>query len=73
MKTKDARALAEGITRDLDNAMAGKTRPEEERHTAAMSAVIVGARLLGGVAINVARIAHALERIADNTEPEAEP
>jgi hypothetical protein len=70
MKTKEARSLAQGIIVDLDGAIAGDPRDEEARHSAAASAAILGARLLGGMAINMARIAYALERIADNTEPE---
>lgn len=72
MKTKEARALAKGLVVDLDGAMAGQTRPDEDRHSAAMSAVILGARLVGGMAINLARIAYALECIADNTKQEDE-
>lgn len=70
MKTKEARALTAGIVVDIDNALAGLPRPEEERHSAAVSAAILGVRLIGGIAVNMARIAHALERIADNTESE---
>ncbi len=72
MKTKEARALTSSIIVDIDGALAGETRPPEDRHSAAASALILGARLLGGIAVNVARIAYALERIADNTEPEDE-
>lgn len=70
MKTKEARALAKSIIVDLDGAIAGDPRDEMARHSAAASAAILGARLLGGIAVNMARIAYALERIADNTEPE---
>ncbi len=70
MKTKEARALAKSIIVDLDGAIAGDPRDEMARHSAAASAAILGARLLGGIAVNMARIAHALECIADNTEPE---
>jgi hypothetical protein len=72
MKSKDVRALVREIIVDLDNTLAGDKRPEEDRHSAAASALILTARLLGGVAVNQARIAFALERIADNTEPEDE-
>lgn len=70
MKTKEARGLAKSIIVDLDNAIAGDPKDEFARHSAAASAAILGARLLGGIAVNMARIAYALERIADNTEPE---
>ncbi len=70
MKTKEVRALAKSIIVDIDGAIAGDPRDEMARHSAAASAAILGARLLGGIAVNMARIAYALERIADNTEPE---
>lgn len=70
MKSKEARRLAESLIVDLDGVIAGQTRPIEERHNAAASAAILATRLIGGMAINLARIAYALERIADNTEPE---
>lgn len=73
MKTKEARGLTKSLIVDIDGALAGETRPVEDRHSAAASALILSARLLGGMAVNVARIAYALERIADNTEPEEEP
>lgn len=72
MKTKEARGLAKSIIVDIDGALAGDARPPEDRHSAAASALILGARLLGGVAVNMARIAYALERIADNTDAVAD-
>ena len=72
MKTKEARLLAKGIIVDLDGALAGDTRGIEDRHTAAASAMILGARLLGGLCVNIARIANAVEVIADNTYPDEE-
>lgn len=65
MKTKDARELVKGLIVDLDGAIAGDPRDLEARHSAAASAAILGARLLGGMAVNLARIAAALEDIAD--------
>lgn len=73
MKTKEARSLVRGLIVDLDGAICNTPRDPDDRHSAAASAAILATRLLGGVAINVARIAFALERIADNTEPEDQP
>jgi hypothetical protein len=70
MKTKEARGLAKEIIVDLDNAIAGDPREPEARHSAAASAAILAARLLGGMAVNLARIAYALEGIEANTRPE---
>lgn len=70
MKTKEARGLAKSIIVDLDGAIAGDPKDEMARHSAAASAAILAARLLGGIAINVARIAAALEDIADTIDPE---
>lgn len=70
MKTKEARALTRSIIVDLDGAIAGDPKDPMARHSAAASAAILAARLLGGVCVNIARIAAALEEIADNTLPE---
>ena len=72
MKTKEARGLAASILIDVDAIITGTPRDEMERHTAAASAAVLATRLIGGLAINVARIAAALEEIADNTAPEEE-
>lgn len=39
MKTKEARGLAKSIIVDIDGALAGQPRPEEDRHSAAVSAL----------------------------------
>lgn len=70
MKTKEARGLAKSIIVDLDGVIAGDPKDEMARHSAAASAAILAARLLGGVAVNIARIAAALEDIADSIAPE---
>lgn len=70
MKTREARALAQSIIVDIDGAICNTPRDPEDRHSAAASAAILAARLMGGMAINLARIANALEIIADNTTPE---
>lgn len=72
MRAKRASDLVKGIIVDLDGALAGETRGIEDRHSAAASALILGARLLGGACINIARIAAAAERIADVMEDESE-
>ena len=68
MKTKEARGLAKSIISDIDGALAGDPRHPEDRHSAAVSGAILAARLLGGLCVNVARIAQALEDIADTME-----
>lgn len=70
MKTKEARGLVKSIIVDLDGAIAGDPKDEMARHSAAASAAILAARLLGGIAVNIARIAGALEEIADTIDPE---
>ena len=65
MKTKESRRLAESLIVDIDGVIAHQARPLEDRHSAAASAAILTARLLGGVCVNLSRIATALERIAD--------
>lgn len=65
MKTKLARDLANGLIVDIDGAIAGLPTEPEARHSAAMSAIIVAARLAGGLCVNMARIAKAAEDIAD--------
>lgn len=65
MKPRRANDLAKSIIVDLDGALSGQARPIEDRHSAAASAAITAARLLGGLCVNMARIAGALEDIAD--------
>lgn len=72
MKTKQARALAESLLVDVDGAIAGHPSDPEARHSAGASAAILATRLLGGIAVNLARIAYALEGIEINTRPEEE-
>jgi len=72
MKSRRANDLAKSLIIDIDGALAGVSRPLEDRHSAAASALILGARLLGGACVNLARIAGALEEIADNTRPPEE-
>lgn len=69
MKADRARALAKSILVDIDGALANDQRPIEDRHSAAASALILAARLLGGACVNLARIADAMEDIADSMEP----
>lgn len=66
MKAKRATELVKAILPDIDGVLAGETRPLEDRHSAAASAAMLATRLLGGVCINIARIADALDHIADN-------
>jgi len=72
LKTKQARGLAESLLVDLDGVIAGDPKDEMARHSAAASAAILATRLLGGIAVNIARIAAALEDIADAVVPEDE-
>jgi len=65
---KRAGDLVKGIIVDLDAALASNGREAlGERHSALASAMMLGVRLLGGVAINTARIATALEKIEAKT------
>lgn len=68
MRTKTARSLAKGLIVDIDGALAGDPRQPEDRHSAAVSAAIIGSRLIAGMAVNLARIADTLEDIADLME-----
>jgi hypothetical protein len=70
MKTKEARGLAASLLVDVDGVIAGDPREPEARHSAAASAAILATRLFGGIAVNLARIAYALEGIEANTRPE---
>jgi hypothetical protein len=70
MKTKQARALAESLLVDVDGMIAGHPGDPDARHSVAASAAILTTRLLGGIAVNLARIAYALEGIELNTRPE---
>lgn len=72
MRTKEAKGLAASILIDVDAIITGTPRDEMERHTAAASAAVLATRLLGGMAVNFARIATALEDIADMMAPEEE-
>ena len=65
MVTRRARDRAKSLIVDIDGAIARISRPVEGRHSAAASAIITAARLAGGLCQNVARIAAALEEIAD--------
>jgi hypothetical protein len=65
MKAKTARELAKSLIVDLDGVLANA---EPERHTSEASAIILAARLLGGISVNLARIADALEVISDVAE-----
>lgn len=61
--------LVKGIIVDLDAALASNGREAlDERHSALASAMMLGTRLLGGTAINLARIATAIERIEKKME-----
>lgn len=63
MSPKRASDLVKGIIVDLDEALASNGKEAlDERHSALASAMMLGVRLLGGVAINTARIATALEK-----------
>lgn len=72
MSPKRASDLTKGIIIDVDNALAGVARPVEDRHSAGVSALILGVRLIGGACVNLARIASAAERIASIKEDESE-
>lgn len=73
MKAKEARSLAKAIIVDMDNAIAGDPKIPEDRHSAAVSGLILASRLLAGACVNLARIAQALEDIADTMEDQNEP
>lgn len=66
MNRKRARELGKGLIIDLDGVLAAHTRPIEERHTAFASALITAARIAAGAAVNLARIADALDDMADH-------
>jgi predicted HAD superfamily phosphohydrolase YqeG len=64
-----ARDLVKGIIVDLDNALASNGKEAlDERHSALASAMMLGVRLVGGIAVNSARIATALEKIEAKME-----
>lgn len=74
MSPKRATALVQGIIVDLDAALASNGREAlDERHSALASAMMLGMRLIGGSAINIARIASAAERIANTMEDQNAP
>lgn len=73
MKARRASDLAKSLIVDLDGVLAGETRPLEDRHSAAASAAITAVRLAGGFCVNVARIAAALETVADAVDRPAPP
>lgn len=75
VKTRRASDLAKSLIVDIDEAVCRVSRPVEDRHSAAASAVILAARLAGGLCVNVARIADALDDLADHftTEKSDEP
>jgi hypothetical protein len=63
MSPKRAGDLVKGIIVDLDAALASNgEKMLDERHSALASAMMLGVRLFGGMAINTARIATALEK-----------
>jgi hypothetical protein len=69
MKPARAADLVKGIIVDLDAALASNGREAlDERHSALASAMMLTVRLLGGTAINISRIAVALERIERKME-----
>lgn len=69
VKVKTARDVAKSLLVDVDAIICGEQRPEEDRHTAQASAAVLVVRLFGGICINIARIADALDkRDTDNGE-----
>lgn len=62
MKMKTARDVAKSLLIDVDAIICGEQRPVEERHSAAASAAVLAVRLFGGICINIARIADALDK-----------
>lgn len=80
MSPKRATDLVKGIIVDLDAALASNGKEAlDERHSALASAMMLGTRLIGGMAINMARIATALEKMEardaeqDNSRDTGEP
>lgn len=71
MKARKVAEIARGLLVDVDGTIAGDPRDPAARHSAAASAAILATRLVGSMAINLARIADNLNRIA--TAMEAEP
>lgn len=72
MSPKRASDLVKGIIVDLDAALASNGREAlDERHSALASAMMLATRLMGGTAINKARIATALEKMEARHEHEA--
>lgn len=69
MSPRRASDLVKGIIVDLDAALASNGKEAlDERHSALASAMMLGTRLLGGMAVNSARIATALEKIETKME-----
>lgn len=69
MSPARASDLVKGIIVDLDAALASNGREAlDERHSALASAMMLGMRLFGGAAINIARIASAMEKIEQKME-----
>lgn len=62
MKIATARDVAKSLLVDVDAIICGEQRPVEDRHSAAASATILAVRLFGGICINMARIADALDK-----------
>ncbi len=73
MRRKSAHGLAKSLIVDVDAAICRIERPAEDRHSAWASAALLAVRLLGGACVNVARIADALDDIADKMCTEEEP
>ena len=61
MKVSTAHGVAKSLLVDVDAIIAGENYPEEARHTATASAVVLVTRLLCGLCINMARIADSLD------------
>lgn len=69
MSPARASDLVKGIIVDLDAALASNGKEMlDERHSALASAGMLTMRLVGGMAINLARIATAMERIEKKME-----
>lgn len=63
MSPKRATGLVKEIIVDLDKALASNGKEAlDERHSALASAMMLSLRLFGGTAVNIARIATALEK-----------
>ena len=72
MSPKRATDLVKGIIVDLDNALASNGREAlPERHSALASAGMLAMRLVGGMSINLARIATSLERMERHLEAQS--